>query len=376
MVTRRDVPHRVVFRADASLQIGTGHVMRCLTLADVLATNGADCQFLCRAHEGNLIAFIRAKGYSVHVLPVIPPRGGVSAEDLGEGTADIAHHHWLGTTLADEIDKCASVLAALRPDWLIVDHYALDARWERAVAPHCGRLMVIDDLADRPHACELLLDQTFGRHPDDYDALVPSHCRLLCGSQYALLRPEFATLRPYSLQRRVKPELRRLLISMGGVDKGNATGEVLSALRACVLPTDCEITVVVGATTPWRNEIERRAAEMPWPTQVKVGVSEMAKLMADSDLAIGAAGTTAWERCCMGLPAIILVLADNQLKVARGLVKVGAARMIMHGQCVEEQLPGVIRPLLARQALAMMSDAASAIADGSGVSNVISMLEG
>src|SRR5690606_2585434 len=145
------------------------------------------------------------------------------------------HSHWLGATQTQDAAGCVPILAKLNPDWLIVDHYALDARWERALKPHYRKLMVIDDLADRPHQCDLLLDQTFGRDAEDYQTWVPANCRLLCGSHYALLRPEFAALRPYSLARRATPQLRQLLITMGGVDKDNATGQVLEALRASQL---------------------------------------------------------------------------------------------------------------------------------------------
>ena len=193
---------KITFRTDASLQIGTGHVMRCLTLADALAARGAYCQFICRAHDGNLIEFIRRKGLTAHPLP--------AGAALPRSPTDPTHAAWLGATQAEDAEACAPILAAQRPDWLIVDHYALDARWERALAPHYRKLMVIDDLADRPHSCDLLLDQTFGRDAADYRPLVPADCRLLCGSHYALLRPEFAALRPYSLQRRaLHLELRR-----------------------------------------------------------------------------------------------------------------------------------------------------------------------
>jgi len=232
--------------------------------------------------------------------------------------------------------------------------------------------MVIDDLADRPHACDLLLDQTFGREATDYHPFVPAACRLLCGSQYALLRPEFAALRPYSLQRRAQPTLRELLITMGGVDKDNATGQVLQALRSCRLPADCRITVVMGATAPWLDEIRKEAQDMPWPTRVLVGVSDMAQLMADSDLAIGAAGATSWERCCLGLPTIMLVLAENQRKIAEELCEAGAAHLIEVSTLNNQLLivPDNWEPLF----LGAMSAAAAAITDGSRVAQVINAL--
>ena len=368
---------KAAFRADASLQIGTGHVMRCLTLADALAARGADCQFLCRAHEGNLIEFIRGKGYVAHALPIAQEASaGPVAPSPSASSPDLAHSHWLGATQTQDAEACAPVLAALRPDWLIVDHYALDARWELALAPHYGKLMAIDDLADRPHACDLLLDQTFGREPADYLPLVPADCRLLCGSEYALLRPEFAALRPYSLQRRAQPALRELLITMGGVDKHNATGQVLQALRSCPLPADCRITVVMGATAPCLDAVRQQAQDLPWPVRVLVGVSDMAQLMADSDLAIGAAGATSWERCCLGVPTIMLVLAENQRTVARGLEQLGAVKLINLARGAPARLRAMLAPLIANtEQLLRMSECGASIVDGSGVNAVMRQME-
>lgn len=366
---------KVIFRVDASLQIGTGHVMRCLTLADALAAKGAGCQFICRAHERNLIGFIRSKGHVVHSLPVAS-EAGVTSGLVPAQTDATAHAGWLGATQAGDADACARILAPLRPDWLVVDHYALDGTWERALAPLCARLMVIDDLADRPHACDLLLDQTHGRDQVDYRPHVPAACRVLCGAQYALLRPEFAALRPHSLQRRAQPALRELLVNMGGVDRGNATGAVLQALRTCPLPPDCRITVVMGATAPWLEAVETQAHTMPWPTRVLVGVSDMAQLMADSDLAIGAAGATSWERCCLGLPTIMLVLADNQRKIAQGLERSGAAKLVTLDHALSEQLQALLLPMVADAAtLFRVSQWAASVVDGSGVDTVIGRME-
>jgi UDP-2,4-diacetamido-2,4,6-trideoxy-beta-L-altropyranose hydrolase len=366
---------KVVFRSDASLQIGTGHVMRCLTLADALVSKGADCQFICRAHEGNLIEFIRGKGYVAHSLPIAPATDADSTAPCLDAP-DLVHSHWLGATQAQDAAACAHILQELRPDWLIVDHYALDSRWERALAPHYRKLMVIDDLADRPHTCDVLLDQTFDREATDYCPLVSDTCHLLCGSQYALLRPEFATLRPYSLQRRAQPVLRELLITMGGVDKDNATGQVLQALRTCALPSDCRITVVMGATAPWLNVVLTQAQDMPWSTRVLVGVNDMAQLMADSDLAIGAAGATSWERCCLGVPTIMIVLAENQIKVAEGLESAGAARRVGLAQVDSRQLNELLVSLIDDSSqLLQMSACAAGVVDGTGVNSVMRQME-
>lgn len=352
--------------------------MRCLTLADALAAGGADCRFVSREHPGNLIECVRSRGYIVHPLRLSQESvaGQSNAIASVHEARPLAHSHWLGATQAEDAEACAAILAELQPDWLIVDHYALDSGWEHILKPYCRKLMVIDDLADRPHVCDLLLDQTFGRESEDYCAWVPEDCQLLCGSEYALLRPEFAALRPYSLQRRAEPQLRNLLITMGGVDKDNATGQVLEALRACSLPAELTITVVMGATAPWLDEVDRLAQRMPWPTQVLVGVSQMAQLMADSDLAIGAAGATSWERCCLGLPSVMVVLADNQSQVAQSLERAGATQIIEASEYIAPQLARQLVPLIeSRPLLKAMSQSASCIVDGCGVDTVIQHLE-
>lgn len=366
----------IAFRADASLQIGTGHVMRCLTLAKALSARGATCQFICRAHEGHLIDFIRSMGFVAYALPMVPAIAATSTYlATNSSCTDISRSDWLDATQAEDAKACIPILAAQRPDWLIVDHYALDTHWERTLAPHYGQLMVIDDLADRPHACNLLLDQTFGRDAADYRPLVPAECHLLCGSQYALLRPEFASLRPYSLQRRTQPVLRELLITMGGVDKDNVTGQLLRVLRTCCWPSDCRVTVVMGSTAPWLDEVKRLVKDMPWPTRVLVGVSDMAQLMADSDLAIGAAGATSWERCCLGLPTAMMVLAENQRHAARMLEQANAVRMLDLTIDFQKHLKAFINEIFASATcLAQLRDSASNVTDGQGCERVADWL--
>lgn len=299
--------------------------MRCLTLADALQAAGAQCHFICREHPGNLLSQIRQRGFSVSALPATTE--AVIANERGVETPSI-YADWLGVDW--DIDAVQTKIGVGRTavDWLIVDHYALDARWEQTLRPMCRNLMVIDDLADRPHDCDLLLDQNLGRDVRDYRQLVPKDCTVLVGPYYALLRPEFSALRSYSCARRQSPQFKQLLITMGGVDKDNATGVVLEILKGCPLPGDCRISIVMGPHAPWLKQVGIIAANMPWKTEVLVEVKDMAKLMADSDLAIGAAGSTLWERCCLGLPAIVLVLAENQIENSRAMQAEGLAFVI------------------------------------------------
>lgn len=359
---------RILFRADASLQMGTGHVMRCLTLADALRAEGASCHFLCRPHPGNLIALIAARGHQVTELPALTGAAAIPASPM--------HAAWLGADPARDAADCLAVLGDAPPaDWLVVDHYALDRNWERRLRPAARRVLVLDDLADRAHDCDLLLDPGIGRGPAAYAGLIPPHARLLTGPEHALLRPEFAAHRAESLARRADPRLCRLLVTLGGVDKDNVTCQVLEALDRTALPEGCAITVVMGPHAPWLTEVQARAARMAAPTRVLTGVGEMARLMCDSDLAIGAAGSTAWERCCLGLPSIQLVLAENQIGIATALAATGGAVTSPSPDAIANllgdwQTSGRLDATLHRIAMA-----AAAVTSGAGSRRVLAAME-
>lgn len=342
--------------------------MRCLALADALREQGAQCTFLCREHPGNLLNLIAKTGHNV--LSIGRPQVNF------EATLDTKHASWLGTSWADDVDQTKHALGGEAVDWLVVDHYALDARWETSMRLKAKRILVIDDLADRPHDCDLLLDQNLGRNVNDYDGLLPTNTLMLIGPEFSLLRPEFSQWRPFSLARRECTQLQNLLISLGGIDKDNVTGQVLSSLINALLPSKLKITVVMGVHAPWLKQVCEQAKQMPWTTQVLVGVSNMAEVMANNDLAIGAAGGTAWERCALGLPSLILILAENQVKSARALHKIGAAVAM---KSVSE-LPSLISNseivILENKALKELSSSAAAVTDGQGcIRTVRKMLE-
>jgi UDP-2,4-diacetamido-2,4,6-trideoxy-beta-L-altropyranose hydrolase len=346
--------------------------MRCLTLAAALRERGDDCRFICRGHPGNLIEYVRELGFEVTALNA----GDPGFDPAGDGPdPQGAHAQWLGAGWQADAEATRQTFDRGVPDWLVVDHYALDRKWETALRPYCGRLMAMDDLADRPHDCDLLLDQNLGRMASDYSTLVPAACTVLAGAPYAMLRPEFSALREYSLRRRNPPRLRRLLVTMGGVDRANVTGRVLDMLARCPLPQDCRITVVMGVHAPWIQDVQAQTRNMPRPCDVRVNASDMAQLMADSDLAIGAAGSTSWERCCVGLPSIIVVLANNQARVAEALAAAGAASSIYPSDQMEEELRGAIAALASTSALARMSSVAASLVDGRGLVRTLSRME-
>ena len=357
---------RFAFRVDSSLEIGAGHVMRCLTLADALREQGAECIFVSRGNEGSQLARIEASGHRLAALPVA---NGDFEQDEGAP----AHAAWLGAGWSEDARQTQSALGATRPDWMVVDHYGIDARWERELARRCGRLMAIDDLADRAHDCALLLDQTLGRAASEYAALVPRHGLLLTGAAQALLRPEFAAARESALERRTEARLRRLLVTMGGTDPANATGRVLAAIAAEPALAGLEISVVMGGASPWLEAVRAQLSAMAQHTELHVDVPAMAPLMQAADLAIGSAGTTSWERCCLGLPAILLVLAENQRTVAAALARAGAALVMPEFSA----LAGQVRALRDDPAaLARMALAAAHVTDGLGAARVREKLLG
>lgn len=355
----------ITFRTDASLDIGTGHVMRCLTLARALRDAGAVCRFLTRALPGHLADRIADAGFDVTLLPA--PQGASPAPPP-------AHAHWAGVEWAEDAAQTRTVLESSPSDWLVVDHYAFDARWQKAARPEGTRLMVIDDLADRPHDCDLLLDQNLGHEAGDYDGLVPERCVRLIGPQYALLRPEFAAARAKALADREGRGLRHLLITMGGVDRVDATSAVLTALRDAALPERLRITVIMGAHAPALERVRALATQMPRPTEVAVDVADMAARMAAADLAIGAGGGTTWERCCLGLPSIIVETADNQAGIARAMAVAGAA--IDPGPVQAPDFAQTLQAALADAParLSPMSQQAANICNGAGCDKVTAFL--
>lgn len=305
----------VFIRTDASLQMGSGHVMRCLTLADELRQHGFDIKFICREHSGSLVEMIQGKGYLVARLP--------QAEAGYKATIDdVTHASWLGCSWQHDAAETIEALGGVQPEWLIIDHYAIDCRWEQKLRPHVGRIMVIDDLADRRHGCDLLLDQNLHKNMDErYDGLVPETCLKLIGPKYSLLRPEFVEARKKSNVR--DGVVRRFLIFFGGSDPSNETEKALEAILRINRP-DIAVDVVVGEVNQRRLGLERLCASLP-NTTYHCQIDNMAELMLNADLAIGAGGSSLWERCCLGLPSIIISIALNQVELARSAVKCGVA---------------------------------------------------
>ncbi len=272
---------KVVFRADASVEWGTGHVMRCLALAEELQRHGMQVQFACREQPGHLMKMIKAQGYPCYTVGLV-----------------------------DEIPP-------VHGDWLIVDHYQLDFAWEVAMRKKFRHIMVIDDLANRKHDCDILLDQNdYLQDETRYGSLIPPHCISFLGPSYALFRREFIQAKQRSVSREME-KVQRILLSFGGTDPAGMTWTFLQWWSQSEFSQSrkMELTIVIGQYCVNREKIEQycRANEN---VALHIQTTKMAQLLCEADIAIGAGGVSLWERCYLGVPSITVVVAENQKTIA------------------------------------------------------------
>jgi UDP-2,4-diacetamido-2,4,6-trideoxy-beta-L-altropyranose hydrolase len=351
---------KVIFRADASLHMGSGHVMRCLALADALRERGVHTYFICREHLGNLIALLGQKEMPVRVLP---------APELKDNSRGKDHGAWFGTTLAEDAEQTIEALNGDKPDWLVVDHYGLDVDWEKRLRPHAARLLVIDDLANRRHDCDVLLDQNYSMESElRYAGFVTPQCRTLLGPRYALLRKEFSVMRDHLATREHK--LERIMVFFTA---GNDQGETLKAMKGIEVFGKIEhVDVVVGRANPDNAEISEKCDELHWRYHCQV--NHMPQLLAQVDLVIGAGGSSNWERCALGVPALVAILAENQASIAQALGRAGV--LVNLGWCRDLQAADYANALTAlnRDSLAAMTERSLALVDAQGGERVADAL--
>ncbi|PJZ02007.1 UDP-2,4-diacetamido-2,4,6-trideoxy-beta-L-altropyranose hydrolase [Bacillus vallismortis] len=317
----------ILFRADASIEIGTGHVMRCLTLAHALRKKGAHIIFVCRDLQGHLADVIREQQFDLILLP--EPKKNVF---IPKATP---HSDWLGVPWHVDSDETIHAMKNLNKEisLLIVDHYSIDINWEKKVKKHVKKMMVIDDLADRLHDCDMLLDQNLYPHyKDRYVHLVPKSCKQFLGPEYVLLRDEFYSFCPS--HKNCDGSIRKILVFFGGTDPSNETKKAMKAFQQ--LPShDIELDIVIGSTNVHKNEIESICNKHVF-FNFHCQVNHIAELMYNADLAIGAGGTAAWERCFLGLPAIVITVAENQELIAQTLDQIGAIHYLGPKESVKE----------------------------------------
>ena len=359
----------ILFRTDASIEIGTGHVTRCLTLAHSLRERGAECRFVCREHSGHLLELIREQGFEALALPQhIKDPQQVSQSD----ESPVDHVAWLGTDWASDADATESALGDTCVDWLIVDHYALDARWESALRPHCRKIMVIDDLADRDHDCDLLLDQNMVADvAHRYDDKLPVHCGKMLGPGYALLQPQYYELHSRTPTR--EGPVQRVLVYFGGADTGNLTALAIAAFLS-LNRGDIALDVVINPNGPHSDTIRRQVHGQQNIT-LHGGLPSLAPLMVNADLAIGGGGAASWERCCLGLPTLVITLAENQEPIAAELDRQGLVRWLGRQDEVRgKKLAQVLSEIIDAGLSPSWSESCQQLVDGGGVGRVCSIL--
>lgn len=294
----------VCFRVDSSRMIGSGHLMRCLTLAGQLyKEKQADILFLSRDLPENLTKLVRGQGYRLALLP------RVATDESLTGYAS-----WLTVTQDEDAKDCIKIMSEEVPiEIMVVDSYAIDETWEKQIRPFVRKIMVIDDLANRKHDCDILLDQNFYLDKDTrYQELVPKTCQLLLGPQHALLREEFYEAGKHLRNR--DGRIRNILVFYGGSD---LTNETMKALQAIVRLDNCNrltVNVIVGASNPHRNKVKMFCQQYEF-LHYYCQVDNIAEFMNKADLSLGAGGTTTWERCFLGLPTIVTAIAENQVKI-------------------------------------------------------------
>ena len=331
----------ICFRCDFGPKYGLGHLMRCISLAEgfqqfsqiktICLTNKFDEKFKDLLYSS-----------------------GMETVTFSDQTFGLEYN------LEDYIPSSLNSIT-------LFDNYDVTFEQMLTYKRKYHNLLAIDDLADRKHQCNILLDQNFGRSHQDYKEFVAKSAKLLMGSEYALLRPEFEKYKQYSLNRRKDDKFKKLLINMGGVDPDNITGKVLERLQITKLPKDVEITIVMGKTAPHLANVITSANKLPYKSEVKVDVDNMAELMANADIAIGASGATTWERCCLGLPTIQLITAYNQEFIAQKLNKINAIKLV--------EIDDVVENLENFQHwMKSTGESASKVTNGSGIKRILDCL--
>jgi UDP-2,4-diacetamido-2,4,6-trideoxy-beta-L-altropyranose hydrolase len=297
---------KIFFRVDASYEIGTGHVMRCLTLANLFTKIGIDTMFICRDLPGNLNHLIVDRGYKLCILPY--PTTIQQSKQFHN-----PYEAWLEVDWKIDLLQTVNMIKSdPSSSCLIIDHYSIDSKWENLFHRLTGKkIIVIDDLANRSHFCQIILDQNISNRNDRYDDLVPKSCVKFLGLPYVILREDFLNEK-INLRKR-NGMISRILVFFGGSDPTNETFKTIQVLKNPMY-SEIHIDIVVGDSNKNKEMIKSLCNEVP-NFYYHCQINNMAELMVLADLSIGAGGTTTWERCYLGLPTLTIVTADNQIEI-------------------------------------------------------------
>ncbi len=341
---------KIAIRVDASTLIGSGHVMRCLVLADAIKAKGHHVVFVCLPLNGALIDYVKQRGHDViklsqDAMSALPP-------DASE------YEIWLQRPIETDAYDFLAYVGSL--DIVITDHYAIGYSWQKIVKATLNcKIVAIDDLC-REHMVDLLVDQTLGRHILEY----PSVKNVLAGSDYALLSPDFYKKRENAFTRKLDRADLKVLITMGGVDRHNVTLQVLHTL---VNALDAKFTVLLGKKAPHYEAVKEFCAEFNHINHLDF-CDDMPSLMLQHAVSIGAPGMTSWERACLGLPSIIIPIADNQKHVAESLNKSGVSEVVSMDAISSDLKPALDKLL---QNYTAYLDTSLGVCDGLGINRVV-----
>ena len=339
------------FRVDASFKLGYGHIHRCITLANSFASIGVNCSFICKDLEGLPKNLIRSQGHKLELI---------SSSDL--------KNNWL-----DDVVNTKNIIKKA-VDYIIVDHYEINYLWQQELKKLSKHLIVIDDLANKKHDCDILINQNLGTVKEDYINLVSQETKLFIGPQYALLRPEFKEFRDFSIKRRKNLTIKNLLISLGGVDKNNFVYKVLSALKKIEYENLSQIDVIIGNGNNKKESLKKISDEFSISVNFYENITNMAEIMSRSDLIIGAGGISSWERCSLGIPSIIFILASNQKRGAYALEKEKCSILIQNNKSFKDELKLALNYYSNASNLKDSIDSCLSICEGDGVNKILASI--
>jgi UDP-2,4-diacetamido-2,4,6-trideoxy-beta-L-altropyranose hydrolase len=351
------------FRTDASKKIGSGHLLRCLSLAKTLRAQGNKCQFIIRKQQGNLIKKIKNENFEVAVLSNIK-----NIKNSNSIYSNLPNVDW-----NEDAKQTRNILKEKKIDWLVLDHYGIDKRWEKKLRKYTGKIMVIDDLAKRSHDCDLLLNQNLSASlKKRYQKILPKNCNVLLGPEYALLQKEYADLH-LSAPPRIGP-VKHILVYFGATDQTNLIKLIISAFLQ-LERKDIELEIIVGSNTR-SKEIEKLKIFSKKNKNIKLNneLKSLAPLILKSDLAIGACGSTSWERCCLGLPSLAITIANNQIPIAKELHKLELIRWLGHYDIITSNIIRQELEVSINRNLEIWSNKCKLVTNGNGARKVASIL--
>ena len=309
----------IAFRVDGSSHIGGGHLSRCITLANLIKKRGGTCLFILREHQGCLSSLVTTAGHELELLPLQLERN----KDIGY------YESWVGASWQTDVEESLGAIDKFfyrKIDWLIVDHYGLDSRWEDEFASKGIKVGVIDDLVNRSHNSKFLLDQTCGRDKKEYKDLVPPAADLFLGEKFCLLRDEFFSLRARAIEKRNSfSNTQKVLINFGSTDPTGQTLLALKGIESFAKQRSAEVLLVIGSGCPFLEQIKNMVKTLSYKIKLYIDTNCVGNLILRSDLCIGAAGASTWERCFLGLPTLLVKTAENQTDVINRVISSNAA---------------------------------------------------